>query len=586
MKDTLWIAEVDRVSSPQSRRAVRGFRLALCLWTMEAVASHLGAAVLAYDGFAVGADLQPVTTFTNHGGLGWTGDWTGANSGVVWHGPEVENIAQAGGSGLSRMPGYFENRNGAFARRTMTRLLKDPVNLGQDGEYFLSFSARVFRNNCMSQVGLGNFAGPVIQAGYRWGGSGAASNPITLHTPLLPEFTGNNIFGVEGSTQNGPPAFFVLRIVASAAGLDEVFLRAYHSFTESVHADWSELSGVAGGGPDDWHVISSFDSGAVLDRVTWRFEDVTDGFSQIDEFRLGETWQDVAAVPHFSRPAFVAFNDHATGAGTSAHASELHVFDSVTTRLKDIGSGVSVPVQLSATRTGAVAGASFGLPNAGTPADTVFSGFVDFGGNDSPMIEVSGAAAVSYKFTGLIPSRRYRLQGSAVRGDPSYVNRWTLCELAGAISFSNRHSSGVLTAGLPAHHAALNTGVNLAGDIVDWDHIQPGPSGTLSLLCRQYTGPIPGGTANGSKGYALTALRFEELPGDHPPVSLRIRRSTNGNVQVNWPGPITGHRLQFTPALGSPSIWNTVETLPVHGGGTNSMHFAPDGPRFFRLSRQ
>lgn len=567
-------------------QVVRLLRLALGLVALKLLALHAGAALLAYDGFAVGTNFQPVPSITNHGGLGWIGDWTGANSGVVWRGPEPEIIALPGGAGLTSVQGHFENRNGAFARRTMSRLLLNPMHLAQNGEYFLSFSARVFKNNCMSQVGLGNVAGPVIQTGYRWGGASGAYNPFTLSTPSLPEFTGNNNFGVEGHTLNGPPAFFVMRIVALAVGMDQVLVRAYHSFTETVHADWSELSGVAGTGPDDWHVISSFDSSAVLDRVTWRFEDVDDGFSQIDEIRLGQTWQDVAAVPHYSRPAFVAFNDHSAGAGTSTNASTVHVFNNLTAHLRDIGRGTPVPVRLTAAQTGAVASASFDLPNPGSVADTVFSNYVDFGGSNSPTVEVSGAAVVIYTFTGLIPSRRYRLQGSAVRGDPAYTNRWVLCELAGAISLSNRHSSGVVTAGLPAHQAALNSGANLVGDIVDWDEIQPSPAGTLSLVCRQYTGPVPGGMANGPKGYAITAIRFEELPGDNPPVSLRIFRSTNGAVNVSWPGSITSHQLQSTPVLGMPSIWSTLEDLPFHAGGTNTVKLGPQDSRFFRLFRQ
>ena len=232
------------------------------------------------------------------------------------------------------------------------------------------------------------------------------------------------------------------------------------------------------------------------------------------------------ALISFLSPAsaqWIAFNDHGPGTLTHSNASRFHIFlggNPASGFLRNISSGTNLPVMLTmTTNSGVVKNASTGNPTAGTPLANVFGGYVDFGGSPDASAEVSGAGTVTYTFSGLKTNLFYRFHGSAVRGDPTYVNRWTLCEIVGAASYTNAHSStNVLTTArvpaLTAAQAAFNSGVNhtaTTGDYVGWDSIRPASNGTFSVTCKQYTGAVPGGASNGSKGYAITGIRLEEF---------------------------------------------------------------------------
>ena len=234
----------------------------------------------------------------------------------------------------------------------------------------------------------------------------------------------------------------------------------------------------------------------------------------------------ILLVPFFppASAQWIAFNDHAPGTGTHTNASRLHVTavgNPASGFLRNISSGTNLPVTLSITTNAAVLmQSSAANPAPGTPLANVFGGFVDFAGTPWTSAEVAGTALVTYTFSGLKTNLFYRFHGSAVRGgDSTYANRWALCEIVGATGFTNAHSStNVLTtarvAALTAAQAAFNSGINhtaTTGDYVAWDSIRPSANGTFSVTCKQYTGPVPGGSAIGSKGYAITGIRLEEF---------------------------------------------------------------------------
>ncbi|MBI3868975.1 MAG: hypothetical protein HY299_10650 [Verrucomicrobia bacterium] len=230
--------------------------------------------------------------------------------------------------------------------------------------------------------------------------------------------------------------------------------------------------------------------------------------------------------------SWVAFNDFAPGPGTHSNATSIHVFTNQVGFLRDIRTGDNLPVSLTIESFGASGANVSANPAPGTPASNVFGGFVDFspgasGTNQS--IEVAGTDAVTYRFSGLDPDRRYRFIGTAIRGEDTYTNRWALVEIYHAADYVPSHTPGVLTSNqtptLRANQAALNTGRNHtadSGDFVAWVGIQPTPDGTFTIICRQYTGPVPGGKSDGVHAYSITGLSLaqESVPPD-PTVWVR-----------------------------------------------------------------
>jgi len=220
----------------------------------------------------------------------------------------------------------------------------------------------------------------------------------------------------------------------------------------------------------------------------------------------------LAVLPCEAQAQFVAFNDFGPGFGTHTNAT---VYGSpgfaASGVLKNITNGLPAGVTLAVTNSGVVASATQGTPDYGTPASIVFDGYVDFGGTNNPGYEVAGASAIlTYTFTGLNPNAEYNFQGTAIRGDATYTDRWTLFEIVGADYIQSRHTTGALTAGLATNQVAINTGANLAGDLAWWEHVRPGADGSFSVTSKQYQGAVPGGSSAGVKGYAMTGLRLEE----------------------------------------------------------------------------
>jgi len=45
-----------------------------------------------------------------------------------------------------------------------------------------------------------------------------------------------------------------------------------------------------------------------------------------------------------------------------------------------------------------------------------------------------------------------------------------------------------------------------------WEHIRPSVDGTFSVVSTKYSGPVPGGSSAGLRGYGITGFRFEKGP--------------------------------------------------------------------------
>jgi hypothetical protein len=244
---------------------------------------------------------------------------------------------------------------------------------------------------------------------------------------------------------------------------------------------------------------------------------------------------------------WVAYNDHSPGPGTRSTATRWDIQGAPPGSggsLRNVASGATLPSVLSITRSDATLQGSPGIaPDAGSPAANLFGGNVDFVTGTAANVSIAGAQLVRYSFGGLDPNLRYNFDGTAVRGELTYTDRWTLVELTGARSFRASHTRGCLTEGtgtIASNQAALNTGDNRVGEMVGWHDIQPDRNGTFSILCSQYTGAVPNGSGSGSNGYALTAVRLEEIsmPAGAPPglltqpISLTVSPGAGAQFEV------------------------------------------------------
>lgn len=281
---------------------------------------------------------------------------------------------------------------------------------------------------------------------------------------------------------------------------------------------------------------------------------------------------------------FVAFNDHAPGAGTSSNTTTWNALgDSPGSSglLKNIATGTNLPVTLTITRTTTGVGSSStqGTPAAGTPLYAAFNGFVNFQGTPNCALELTAGGVITYTLTGLNPNKRYSFMGSAVRGNDAYTDRWTLFEIVGAASFTNAHTTKALTtARVPSitdNQAAINTGANgnpSTGDMAAWGNIDSGADGIFTVTCQQYTGPVPGGSSAGSKGYGMTGMRLEEFDVVLTP-ALIVTQPTSQTI--NEMQPVT-----FTVAAkgNPPPSFQWYRNDDTIGGATNASYTIDAAP--------
>src|SRR5262245_10594928 len=280
---------------------------------------------------------------------------------------------------------------------------------------------------------------------------------------------------------------------------------------------------------------------------------------------------------------FVAFNDHAPGAGTAPNTTTWNALGEAASSgpLKNITTGATLPVTLTITRsaTGVTGAATQGDPAPGTPLYTTFNGFVDFQGTPNPSVQVESGGVLTYTFTGLNPSKRYSFKGSAVRGNVAYTDRWTLCEIVGADSFTSAHTANALTTAkvpsLTASQVAINTGVNstaATGDMAVWESINPGADGSFAVTCRQYTGTVPGGSSAGMRAYGITSLRLEEF--NVTPASVTITNQPQDQVVDELQGAAFSVGATGNPAPTYQWYKNDV----LIGGATNSSYTIAAAP--------
>ena len=238
---------------------------------------------------------------------------------------------------------------------------------------------------------------------------------------------------------------------------------------------------------------------------------------------VGVVWLGWAGAGHSQ---FVAINEEVRGANTSAYVTtnDLRTGSPTSGLLKNLTNGANISVFLTLTNYAAGSpslsfGGVSGVPRDASPASNVFGSYVSFGNG---FIQLATNQVMAHVLTGLNPDSLYSLKGTTIKGTAASASydRWTVFELAGAVSFTNAHSPGCITNGLggivmAANQVAICTGDNREGRIFDWEGVRPTSAGTLVIYSRRFYNvqSIPGVITNNfaTPGYGLEVLRVEEF---------------------------------------------------------------------------
>jgi Bacterial Ig-like domain len=239
---------------------------------------------------------------------------------------------------------------------------------------------------------------------------------------------------------------------------------------------------------------------------------------------------------------WVAYNDHRPStvpvnwAITAPRVSGYNMgapADLAPSPLTNFLTGNPLTATISATRTGVPDDhGTVGRPLlTNTPMARIFYGICDLSNDGIVGVRAVDAVPantvdsfVTLTFGGLNPAKRYVFRGGTARNG-GYGTRWSVATIS-ADGWTDAHINGnggpgVLTAAnfpaagtnLMAGQAAFNSGANNEGAVVGWNDIVPFADGTFSIICKQYTKQIPGGTATGNApyGYGFGASMLAEV---------------------------------------------------------------------------
>ncbi|MBL7154223.1 MAG: chitobiase/beta-hexosaminidase C-terminal domain-containing protein, partial [Phycisphaerae bacterium] len=227
---------------------------------------------------------------------------------------------------------------------------------------------------------------------------------------------------------------------------------------------------------------------------------------------------------------WTAYNDcirEGAGDSTAENATDWTIYSGrtnhATGKLKDFATGSEVEMPTvtftmnltSPVQTHIDYGDNFA---PGTPAHDVFDGKIDFGGT---IIQHSSLIGwwVEIRFTGLDPARKYTFVASAVRIEPSDLDRRSLITIRDADAYTNNsgyHSVGDAAWAGTDTTKFLAVGNATQGIVVQWDDIEPGPDGDFTIRAEA------DGSAgsHGRRGYALHGFMLQQIgiAGNRQPV--------------------------------------------------------------------
>lgn len=309
-----------------------------------------------------------------------------------------------------------------------------------------------------------------------------------------------------------------------------------------------------------------------------------------------------AAVPAGAQVTnWIAFNDHRASTapvangwaitGPNVSAYDMGAPADTSGALTDYLTGNALAANVTFTRTGTPD--DFGTVakpmRTNTPMARLFYGICDLA-NDG-IVGVRGLPQntteswVTITFSGLDPNKRYVFRGSASRNG-GYGNRWSMASIA-ANGWTDAHIAGdggpgVLTVNnfpstaFAQGQAAWNSGANNEGAVVGWNDIAPFEDGTFTITNQQYTGAIPGGTANGPYGYGFGAMMLAEVEivaptiVANPPATLSVEENRRLTLSVEATGAPLNYRWfkDSTEIPGATFSTYTVQQASIGDSGT------------------
>lgn len=215
-----------------------------------------------------------------------------------------------------------------------------------------------------------------------------------------------------------------------------------------------------------------------------------------------------AGTPATPPTTWMAYNDLAWQAGQrTANISMIGPAGSSVGTLRDVESGLSVPVRVTFSgevdvRTGAVTN-----PPAESPAGQVFNSRLD-------SVGYAGwhSGSVSLRFDGLTPGQRYAFVLFGSRGFPEYTNRWTDVQIVGARKFVNKSGpSASISKTARSDDTARVSAANMDGTVWDFRHIVPAKDGHIEFIATAGGNGSTGGYIN---AFMLLTEMGEEWGGE------------------------------------------------------------------------
>jgi ferric-dicitrate binding protein FerR (iron transport regulator) len=234
----------------------------------------------AYEGFAYGAGVTKPEAAG--GGVGWNGPWRLRRGAELTR--EVDtNDAMAILPGSLQEPSPVDVHGGALEFQPgysiRVRQLAEPIDLGRDAVYYLSFRLRRLSGTVAGMREPPHFRLTLRKEGDFWGPSIGTGLPASGHPTL--QLHSRDTYASPVDIASDVTTLWVMKIVARRTQPDEAFLKVFKPGEELTPLE-----------PAPWTVVTDrFNFSGVVDLVV--LTGSGPGKYVFDELRVGRTWDSV-----------------------------------------------------------------------------------------------------------------------------------------------------------------------------------------------------------------------------------------------------------------------------------------------------